>query len=213
MAEQYTVDEVVSFLSRERVLPDYSSSRGSDVESTRKSVKREMLSLVCTTLQQETYLELAMKLVRPLLKDNDFKNTAVKMRILTQKMKVSLKKMLAVIQFFISSLLVVPLPSESDEESSSSDFSNSNCVPDPSSDSELDTESATPTDSDGSITQGTVRQSCVGRRSRGGVVELDEEVVGVVELYEEVVGVLVLDEEVWCVVEANVGTTEVDVHV
>ena len=45
------------------------------------------------------------------------------------------------------------------------------------------------------------------------MVELDEEVVGVVELYEEVVGVLVLDEEVWCVVEANVGTTEVDIHV
>ena len=45
------------------------------------------------------------------------------------------------------------------------------------------------------------------------MVELDEEVVGVVEVYEEVVGVLVLDEEVWCVVEDNVGTTEVDVHV
>ena len=37
MAERYTVEEVGSFLSVERVLPDYSGSSGSDVESTRKS--------------------------------------------------------------------------------------------------------------------------------------------------------------------------------
>ena len=63
MAERYTVDEVVSFLSGERVLPDYSSSSGSDVEPTSKSDKERNAESSLHQPSYKTYLELAVKLV------------------------------------------------------------------------------------------------------------------------------------------------------
>ena len=155
-------------MSGERVLPDYSSSSGSDVESTRKSDEERNAE---SSLHHATTRNLpgtsneagtsAPKRQRLQEYSSEDENTYSENESESEEDAGS-------DAIFDFQPVGSATSSESDEESSSSDFSDSNCVPDPSSDSELDAESATPTDSDGSITQGTVRQSCVGRRSRGG---------------------------------------------
>ena len=101
MAEWYTVDEVVSFLSGERVLPDYSSSSGSDVERNAECSLHHATTRNLPGTSNEAGTS-APKRQRLQEYSSEDENTY-------SEMKVSLKKMLAVIQFLISSLLVVPL--------------------------------------------------------------------------------------------------------